>query len=107
MGITTQVIDDNLNPLWNHKGKIDQYVAGDSLIFEIFDKDVGSKIGLLQDDFLGRAKLTCADFYPHGGEFNLELEEAGEDRVAYLQVHIQVLMPDNKSEQSESTFLSL
>merc|ERR1712079_508738 len=30
--ITTHVIDDNLNPVWNHTGKIGSYVAGDSLI---------------------------------------------------------------------------
>merc|ERR1712008_216732 len=100
--IRTHVIDDNLNPEWNHKGIMKHYVAGDSLLFEVFDKDLGSTVGIMSDDFLGRAKLTSASFYPKGFSGDLRLEEAGAGRNAFLTVNIKVLTPGEESTESKS-----
>jgi len=68
----TPVINDNLNPTWNHTDMIHDYVPGDSLEFQVMDKDVFPK----PDDLLGKVTLHPQDFEanPYGMEGELPLE---------------------------------
>jgi len=80
----TRVIENNLEPIWNHVADITGFVEGDTLIFRVFDKD-----WLTKDDPLGCAmlkldqtRLPCFD-----GDLKLEGEGAmGLD--SSLKVHI-------------------
>merc|ERR1719410_3111302 len=84
----TPVINNNLNPIWNHVGMLKGFVDGDILEFEVWDKDVWPK----QDDFLGRLVLNSADFFPHGLQGELLLAES-KSQNASLSLRIEVF-PD-------------
>ncbi|KAL0302306.1 UNVERIFIED_CONTAM: Synaptotagmin-5 [Sesamum calycinum] len=64
--VRTKVIDNNLNPVWNEKFEL---IAEDketqSLIFEVYDEDIGD------DKKLGTVKFTLIDLQP---EVSKELE---------------------------------
>lgn len=90
----TKVINDNLNPVWNHEEIVSVFTPGDSLEFHVWDKDPG-----LTDDFLGKAKLNSSQFYPRGFSGELELQEAGKGIRAHLLLKIEVLQ-DPRSDGS-------
>uniref|UniRef100_A0A7S4PU83 C2 domain-containing protein n=1 Tax=Alexandrium monilatum TaxID=311494 RepID=A0A7S4PU83_9DINO len=93
--IWTKVIDNNLNPVWNHEEKFHGFAVGDSLDFRVYDKDVG-----MSDDFLGKAKLVGKQFYPRGFDGELELQEAGKGIHATLRVKVEVLGPEGSTGRS-------
>lgn len=80
----TEVVDNDLNPVWNHKVQFADFDVGDSFKFRIFDKDVSFK----RDDFLGHATLDSAEFHPHGFDQDVLLSDAGKNRKAYLRICI-------------------
>jgi len=86
----TAVIDDNLNPEWNHEAEITGYNVGDSLTFTVKDKDNDL---IKSDDFLGRVTLTTAQFFEAGFEGELPLSCAGKGVEAFLKVKVQLVQP--------------
>eukprot|EP00929_Paragymnodinium_shiwhaense_P067321 TRINITY_DN33898_c0_g1_i1.p1 TRINITY_DN33898_c0_g1~~TRINITY_DN33898_c0_g1_i1.p1 ORF type:complete len:585 (-),score=182.07 TRINITY_DN33898_c0_g1_i1:220-1974(-) len=66
--VETEVIQDNLDPIWDHDFST-VWSVGEDLLFEIFDKDLKSC------DFLGRAKLSCDEFHPNGFDGELLLSD--------------------------------
>jgi len=84
MKLQTEVISNELNPVWNFVGEISGFYDDDVLHFTVWDKDTFPK----PDDFLGKAELTAQDFYPHG--FHGELMLADSKTQATLTVMIVV-----------------
>jgi hypothetical protein len=85
MKLQTEVVSNELNPVWNFSGEIAGFMDGDVLRFTVMDKDTFPK----PDDFLGRAELTAQDFYPNG--FHGELSLADSKTQATLSVIIVVI----------------
>lgn len=80
--IKTKVINDNLNPAWDHEGEIQGYSVGDDLVFNVFDHDFAGSDGLL-----GTVTVHSRDFVPGGfeGELSLAGEKGGS---AFLSIRI-------------------
>lgn len=68
--ISTCVIQDTLNPTWNHESRIFDFAGSDSLIFRVWDKDEGKS-----DDLLAQpVELSAAQLLgPTGFEGSLPL----------------------------------
>jgi len=81
--IETEVINDNLDPVWNHEALLAGYTPGDSLVFHIYDKDWGKK-----DDFLGTCVLAGDRINPPGFEGELRLTDAGKGVEAFLKIKL-------------------
>lgn len=47
--ISTCVVDDTLNPTWNHECRISDFAGGDSLVFRVWDKDETKSDDLLAE----------------------------------------------------------
>eukprot|EP00419_Tripos_fusus_P024354 CAMPEP_0172707094 /NCGR_PEP_ID=MMETSP1074-20121228/48465_1 /TAXON_ID=2916 /ORGANISM="Ceratium fusus, Strain PA161109" /LENGTH=75 /DNA_ID=CAMNT_0013529833 /DNA_START=78 /DNA_END=301 /DNA_ORIENTATION=+ len=62
MKLQTDVISNELNPVWNFTGEIQGFMNGDVLRFTVMDKDTFPK----PDDLLGWAELKAQDVYPDG-----------------------------------------
>jgi hypothetical protein len=92
MKFQTQVISNELNPVWNFTGEIDGFMDGDVLRFTVMDKDTFPK----PDDFLGTAALTAQDFYPNG--FQGEVMLADSKTQATLSVMVSVIGCDEEEE---------
>merc|ERR1719195_453418 len=81
----TEVINNDLNPVWNFTGEIAGFMDGDILRFTVMDKDTFPN----PDDFLGKAELTAQDVYPNG--FHGELTLADSKTFATLSVMVVVI----------------
>jgi len=81
--IMTHVVKNNLNPTWHHEAELPEFVMGDILVFKIYDQDFGKS-----DDFLGTVTLKSEQFYPHGFDDALPLQESGEGITATLRLKI-------------------
>merc|ERR1712008_174533 len=55
------VINNCLDPEWNHIGRIDGFQAGDSLEFQVWDSDTFPK----PDQLLGKVTLGAQDLAAH------------------------------------------
>lgn len=64
----TPTVKNNLNPQWNHKGEISDFVQGQSLVFEVWDHNKISKAVLL-----GSCELSSRRFLDDGFAGSLEL----------------------------------
>jgi hypothetical protein len=97
----TQVINNDLNPVWNETGEISGFMDGDILQFTVMDKDTWPK----PDQLLGKAYLTASDFYPNGLQADLALEES--KTSATLAVMVAVLGCDEPimEENNDQTLL--
>jgi len=95
--ITSHVIDNKLNPVWNYTAQVYDYEIGDSLSIAILDKDVGSA-----DDLLGRTKVT-RDIVLKGFEGELPLQDAGKNKKAFVTVKVHVEHPPPKPKPEEPT----
>merc|ERR1740129_1578600 len=82
--LQTEVISNELNPVWNFAGEIAGFMDGDVLCFTVMDKDTFPK----PDNFLGKAELTAQDFYLNG--FHGELPLADSKTQATLTVTVVV-----------------
>lgn len=77
----TSVVNDTLEPQWDHLAEVAEYTAGDSLLFTVWDKDWD------RDDLLGYAILTLSEeAYTSGFDGELRLLEAGDGIDAHLKV---------------------
>mmetsp|Transcript_86728 Transcript_86728/g.240559 ORF Transcript_86728/g.240559 Transcript_86728/m.240559 type:complete len:1129 (+) Transcript_86728:53-3439(+) len=81
--IRTPVMEKTQTPMWNLKARVNEYAAGDSLIFTIQDQ---AKNGAV----MGRLILTSAQFYPQGYEGELQLTDAGKGVEAFLRLAVEV-----------------
>jgi len=71
--LETEVIQDDLNPKWNHQEEIlEGWEEGDLIMFRVFDKDVDD------DQPLGHVVVDPAELNGKGPT-ELKLDEAGED----------------------------
>mmetsp|Transcript_82531 Transcript_82531/g.266098 ORF Transcript_82531/g.266098 Transcript_82531/m.266098 type:complete len:928 (+) Transcript_82531:150-2933(+) len=80
----TKVIQDTLDPVWNHKFVMSGFGESDSIIFSVMDEDYG------KDELLGRCKLEASQL-EGGFEGELELEEAGEGIRSFLRVNVKLV----------------
>jgi hypothetical protein len=71
--LSTHVAKDNLNPVWNFSGILEGYNFGDSLLFQVFDKDMKLK----DDDFLGSVELPSTEFESRTFSGDLMLTQPG------------------------------
>jgi len=81
--VQTKVINDTLDPVWEHQAELPGFRQGDTLVFKVWDKDLG------KSDFLGELHLESAQFCPHGFDGELLLANAGRGIKAYLKLKIQ------------------
>jgi len=81
----TKVVDDSLDPVWEHVQEVQGYTIGDSLDFVVWDKDPGTS-----GDLLGRAKLAGSQFYPSGFDGEVELKDAGKGFRPLLKLKVNV-----------------
>jgi preprotein translocase subunit YajC len=96
--VETQTVNDNLEPLWNFEARMVSYVQGDALTFEIYDKDMG----ILKDDFLGRAKLTSEQIGAYGFFGDLQLEDkSGNLTKATLRVQVRLVNAEISQPEAE------
>lgn len=86
--VETPVIWKDLNPVWNFESEINDFALGDSLVFNVWDKDLGKA-----PDFLGKLTLTHDQFYPDGFSGELPLAEAGKGTHAFLCVEVALIDP--------------
>jgi len=82
MKFQTEVVSNELNPVWNFTGEIDGFMDGDVLHFTVMDKDTFPK----PDDFLGKATLTAQDFYPNGFQGELALVDSKTQATLAVQI---------------------
>jgi len=80
MKLQTEVISNELNPVWNFTGEIAGFMDGDVLRFTVMDKDTFPK----PDDLLGWAELSTQDVYPNGFHGDLMLSDKN---TSYLDGH--------------------
>merc|ERR1712060_842894 len=84
VSIMTEVIENNLNPEWNHETEIIGYRVEDDLTFTVKDKDT-----LKSDDDLGKVTLLCEQFIEAGFEGELQLANAGSTE-AFLKIRVEI-----------------
>merc|ERR1711956_202615 len=83
--VQTKVVNNTVNPSWNHEANLHDYTPGDTLVFKVYHhQDFGK-----HDDYLGFISITSDMFDPHGFEGELPLQEAGRGITATLQLRIQ------------------
>merc|ERR1719458_1535664 len=52
--VKTKVINDNLDPVWQHSAELPGYSPGDTLVFKVYDQDVA------KSEFLGELHLQSS-----------------------------------------------
>lgn len=81
--IQTPAINQDLNPVWNFASQLPGYVAGDTLVFSVYDEDWGK-----EPDFLGKAIVRSEMFDPDGFSGDVQLVDAGDGIHSSLRVKI-------------------
>merc|ERR1712048_684074 len=81
----TEVVNNCLNPEWNHEADVSGYAIEDPLTFTVKDKDPMKK-----DDALGSITLMSDQFLASGFEGELQLSGAGTGAEAFLRVKVIV-----------------
>jgi len=97
MKFQTPVIQNDLNPQWNHTDLIQGFVLGDALEFQLWDKDNFPR----PDQLMGTVTISADEFYsnPYGFDADLPLEGKGAQGTltVKVQVHegnVQLAEPD-------------
>mmetsp|Transcript_112529 Transcript_112529/g.223656 ORF Transcript_112529/g.223656 Transcript_112529/m.223656 type:complete len:1232 (-) Transcript_112529:86-3781(-) len=80
----TKVVNNNLDPVWDHHAELAGFKPGDALVFSVFDDDLGRKT-----DFLGHVTVPSDKFYPGGFSGELALEEKEKVSSGSIQVKIE------------------
>jgi len=97
----TEVIKDNLDPVWNQHAVFADFKVGDTLLFTVWDKDT-----FKSDDLLGRASLCSEQFHPSGFDDELLLGDAGwekrKKRKAFLKIKIDQAAPKEEPKRQEA-----
>lgn len=80
----TPVIDNNLNPVWNHTIKISDWEFADKLTFHCYDKDDWTP-----DDNLGVYEMTLLSLkQKHNFEEEVQLQSTGGGEASFLSIRI-------------------
>lgn len=82
--VKSAMVKDNLNPEWNFEANVLGYNTGDSLLFEVWDKD------MITDEYLGKCTLEHEKF--HGNTFVGEvplLDKKGEPGQGSLKIRAE------------------
>lgn len=82
----TKVINDSLDPVWDHTSELVGYSPGDGLEFQVWDNDTFPK----PDQLMCKAHLPASSFCPHGVECELPLT-GGKSTGATLHVRVSVV----------------
>lgn len=93
----TSSITQTLEPEWNEILEIPYYVPGDRLLFEVFDWDAATQIGLKSDDLLGKCELDDYDIQANfEGEMVLtDVPDPKNKGLSKLSVKIEVSYADD------------
>mmetsp|Transcript_112515 Transcript_112515/g.217998 ORF Transcript_112515/g.217998 Transcript_112515/m.217998 type:complete len:312 (+) Transcript_112515:57-992(+) len=83
----TKILNDQLAPMWNEEARLIGYKTGESLEFEVWDKD------LITSESLGKVTLSPDDFAQEGWNGQLKLTEAG-DGIDSAFLNVKIKMPD-------------
>jgi len=102
MRLQTDVISNELNPVWNFTGEIEGFMDGDVLRFTVMDKDTFPK----PDDFLGKAELTAQEFYPHGFKGELALADSKTQATLTVMIVVTGLDTVEAAEPATTTVLA-
>jgi len=81
--IRTPTINNNLFPVWNHKGFLEQYEADDILVFTVWDEDA-----MKSDDPIGRGELKFEQI--RNGYYEGQIPLVDEGRVGDAFVRVKV-----------------
>jgi len=84
MKFQTEVVSNDLNPVWNCTGEIAGFMDGDVLQFTVMDKDTWPK----PDNLLGKACLVASDIYPNGFHAEIKLDESKTNATLSVMVVI-------------------
>jgi len=85
--IRTGQVKNALDPTWNHSVEVMGFPQeGGSLDFNIWDADADGK----GEELLGKCTLEGSQFQENGFNGEIELQEAGQNVVAFLRVKISV-----------------
>lgn len=99
--VQTEIIYEELSPVWNFEAGIVDYEPGDSLIFSLYDEPDGC-----MTIPLGRLTIASEQFYPDGFRGRLPLSEVGESVKAYLRLELlfsSVLGPVGRKDDADAS----
>lgn len=101
----TDVQPATLDPRWDQQVRIEDFVPGDTLVFEVWDHNAQGQ----QVTLLGRATLPSREFYPQGwpGNWWLPLGDFAGTATAQLRVVIEVLAKRDHAEAALATACAL
>lgn len=91
--LQTKIIDDDLNPIWNHVGEISGFSSEDTIEFQVWDHDTGPK----PDQLLGKVSMAVNSI--ELGTHELEL---GGDKRATGTLKIEILAFGNRPDAAHS-----
>lgn len=86
--LKTKVINDCLEPVWNHEDVVEDRVEGDAITFQVWDHDPGKP-----DDCLGKVTLQPTMFDKEGFTGEVKLEHAGSGaaaQIAYIRIKVRL-----------------
>eukprot|EP00441_Pelagodinium_beii_P009644 CAMPEP_0197695770 /NCGR_PEP_ID=MMETSP1338-20131121/115645_1 /TAXON_ID=43686 ORGANISM="Pelagodinium beii, Strain RCC1491" /NCGR_SAMPLE_ID=MMETSP1338 /ASSEMBLY_ACC=CAM_ASM_000754 /LENGTH=139 /DNA_ID=CAMNT_0043278795 /DNA_START=37 /DNA_END=452 /DNA_ORIENTATION=+ len=78
------------DPVWDEEHVIRDYTPGQALLFQVMDEDNAVKEALLGGGFLGEALLDGREFFPHGFDGEVRLENVPGGIPAVLRLSISV-----------------
>eukprot|EP00931_Biecheleriopsis_adriatica_P019967 TRINITY_DN13465_c0_g1_i1.p1 TRINITY_DN13465_c0_g1~~TRINITY_DN13465_c0_g1_i1.p1 ORF type:complete len:1234 (+),score=274.20 TRINITY_DN13465_c0_g1_i1:132-3833(+) len=84
--VQTKTINDTLDPVWNDRRDISDYLPGEALRFAVWDSDPGKSA--INDDLLGQVIVSSVQFWPGGYEGELPLLDGGKNFSPMLKIKI-------------------
>lgn len=87
----TKHVNDSLDPVWNETLDLADFVHGDSLRFNIRDRDLSFRNAGQEEQLLGRATLPTSKFASGHFEGELPLVDAKPGSSSFLRVKVVVL----------------
>jgi len=84
---STDIVNDCLDPVWDHLAFMGPYERGDSLLINIYDYDPGAET-LGGDDSLGTLTLLVEDVLATSGPAEYKLNNAGSGATAFVTLEI-------------------
>lgn len=81
----TPVVDNNLNPTWNHRGEIHGFTDGDILEFQVWDSNA-----VKRDKLMGTAALASQDILPYGLVDQVQLPLSGDGATGSIRVQVGI-----------------
>jgi hypothetical protein len=99
--IRTKTINDQLDPVWDHRVEIHDYMQGDPLLFSVYDDD------WVKSDILGELTLESSQFFPGGFNGELPLKVAkGVKEASTLRLSVEVVQARNAKAEPEDYYWS-